>query len=107
MSNNTFSRRDFLHVTTGAGAFASLAPAVGRHAIRPEPGQPSSEGWFDTPTPWVRLTLVENDPGTFDPQFWLDYFRRLHADAATLSAGGIVAYYPTAVAPHYRRAVPV
>ncbi len=53
---------------------------------------------------WVQLTLVENDPGRFDPQFWLDYFRRLHADAATLSAGGIVAYYPTNVPLHYRSA---
>jgi Hypothetical glycosyl hydrolase 6 len=53
---------------------------------------------------WVQLTLVENDPGRFDPQFWLDYFRRLHADAATLSAGGIVAYYPTNVPLHHRSA---
>jgi hypothetical protein len=51
---------------------------------------------------WVQLTLVENDPGRFDPAFWLDYFRRLHADAATLSAGGIVAYYPTDVPLHHR-----
>jgi hypothetical protein len=53
---------------------------------------------------WVQLTLVENDPGRFDPQFWLDYFRRLHADAATLSAGGIVAYYPTEIPLHHRSA---
>ncbi|PYR89763.1 MAG: hypothetical protein DMF84_23255 [Acidobacteria bacterium] len=53
---------------------------------------------------WVQLTLVENDPGRFDAQFWLDYFRRLHADAATLSAGGIVAYYPTEVPLHHRSA---
>ena len=53
---------------------------------------------------WAQLTLVENDPGRFDPQFWLDYFRRLHADAATLSAGGIVAYYPTEVPLHHRSA---
>ena len=32
---------------------------------------------------WVQLTLVENDPGQFDPAFWLDYFKRLHADAAS------------------------
>ena len=51
---------------------------------------------------WAQLTLVENDPGQFDPQFWLDYFQRLHADAACLSAGGIVAYYPTEVPLHHR-----
>jgi hypothetical protein len=59
-------------------------------------------GWFDLPMRWVQLALVENDPGHFDPQFWLDYFKRLHADAATLSAGGIVAYYPTKVPLHHR-----
>jgi hypothetical protein len=62
------------------------------------------DGWFDRPMRWVQLTLVENDPGRFDPQFWLDYFRRLHADAATLSAGGIVAYYPTEIPLHHRSA---
>ncbi len=43
-------------------------------------------------------------PAASIPQFWLDYFRRLHADAATLSAGGIVAYYPTEVPLHHRSA---
>jgi hypothetical protein len=53
---------------------------------------------------WAQLTLVENDPGLFDPGFWLDYFRRVHADAACLSAGGCVAYYPTAIPLHHRSA---
>ena len=44
---------------------------------------------------WGQLTLAEDDPGQFDPRFWLDYFRRCHCDAVCLSAGGIVAYYPT------------
>src|SRR5438045_3598787 len=56
----------------------------------------------DRPMRWAQLTLVENDPGNYDPEFWLDYFRRVHADAACLSAGGCVAYYPTTVPLHYR-----
>ena len=43
---------------------------------------------------WAQLTLVEDDPGKFDPQFWLDYFKRTKSDAVCLSAGGCVAYYP-------------
>ena len=101
------SRRDFLHVT-GAGAIASLAPAAipfDQTQAPPLPAIPGAPaGWFDRPMRWVQLTLVENDPGRFDPQFWLDYFRRVHADAATLSAGGIVAYYPTEVPLHHRSA---
>jgi hypothetical protein len=107
---SSLSRRDFLHVA-GAGAVASWAPptANGSRASPSSfqtPTAPSEApaGWFDRPMRWVQLTLVENDPGRFDPQFWLDYFRRLHADAATLSAGGIVAYYPTNVPLHHRSA---
>ena len=105
MTMDRLSRRDFLHVTAGAGAFASLTPPMARPTPNPTEQQPVvGAGWFDTPMRWVQLTLVENDPGTFDPKFWLDYFRTLHADAATLSAGGIVAYYPTNVPLHHRSA---
>jgi hypothetical protein len=100
------SRRDFLQVTTGAAALASVGTpflhgAGDAQGLQPPP---VGAGWFDTPMRWVQLTLVENDPGRFDPQLWLDYFRGLHADAATLSAGGIVAYYPTEVPLHHRSA---
>jgi hypothetical protein len=51
---------------------------------------------------WAQLAFVEDDPGNYDPAFWLDYFRRVHADAACLSAGGCVAFYPTQIPLHYR-----
>jgi hypothetical protein len=104
------SRRHFLEA---AGAFAAIGPPVAPVAgprvqaqDAPAAGWPGDalQGWFDRPMRWVQLTLVENDPGRFDPQFWLDYFRRVHADAACLSAGGIVAYYPTEVPLHHRSA---
>ena len=94
MVQPTLSRRDFLQMA-GAGAVASWA--------KPAFAIDAAPDWFDRPMRWVQLTLVENDPGRFDPRFWLEYFRKLHADAATLSAGGIVAYYPTKVPLHYRR----
>ena len=53
---------------------------------------------------WAQLTLVENDPGRFDPAFWLDYFQRTKSDAVCLSAGGCVAYYPTQIPFHHRSA---
>ncbi len=59
-------------------------------------------GWFDRPMRWAQLAFVEDDPGNYDPQFWLDYFRRTHSDAACLSAGGCVAFYPTKIPLHYR-----
>jgi hypothetical protein len=99
------SRRTFLQ-TAGAAVTLGppfLSPAVGG-AESSIPAGDLEPGWFDGPMRWVQLTLVENDPGRFDPEFWLDYFRRLHADAATLSAGGIVAYYPTDIPLHHRSA---
>src|ERR1044071_2770285 len=81
------TRREFL----AAAALAPLAASA-----------PADEPWFDRPMRWAQLTLVEDDPGKFDLNFWLDYFRRTHSDAACLSAGGCVAYYPTKVPLHYR-----
>lgn len=63
---------------------------------------PTDDTRWDRPMRWSQLTLVENDPGQFDSAFWLDYFRRIKSDAACLSAGGIVAYYPTKVPLHHR-----
>jgi hypothetical protein len=59
-------------------------------------------GWYDRPMRWAQLAFVEDDPGNYDPSFWLDYFRTIHADAACLSAGGVVAFYPTEIPFHYR-----
>lgn len=53
---------------------------------------------------WAQLTLVEDDPGKFDPGFWLDYFKRTKSDGVCLSGGGCVAYYPTDVPFHHRSA---
>lgn len=53
---------------------------------------------------WAQLTLVEDDPGKFDPAFWLDYFKRTRSDGVCLSGGGCVAYYPTQIPFHHRSA---
>jgi hypothetical protein len=95
------TRRRFLRDVTSAavsGAFAWTAtiPAGAR------PAAAEAEGWFDRPMRWAQLTLVENDPGNFDLGEWLGYFKRIHADAACLSAGGCVAYYPTKIPLHHR-----
>jgi len=65
-------------------------------------GEKPAGSWCDRPMRWVQLAFVEDDPGRYDPGFWLDYFQRIHADAACLSAGGCVAFYPTRVPLHYR-----
>jgi hypothetical protein len=97
-------RREFIKtITVAGGGYAIAGPSIARAAgmVR----LPFTDiGWFNRPMRWAQLTLVENDPGSYDPDFWLDYFRRIHADAACLSAGGIVAYYPTEIPLHHRSA---
>ncbi len=90
-------RRNFIK-TAGAGSTFALigSPLLADFIVL------ENDTWFDRPMRWAQLTLVENDPGRFDPDFWLTYFRQIHADAATLSAGGIVAYYPTDIPLHHR-----
>jgi len=96
------TRRSFLKTSAIAGAAVTLGKLSVR-AGAPR-GGPAAPSWVERPMRWAQLTLVEDDPGKFDPQFWLDYFRRTHSDAVCLSAGGCVAYYPTQVPFHHRSA---
>ena len=90
-------RRDFIKTTGIGSVFALSGTSAFNNFIILE-----KDSWFDRPMRWAQLTLVENDPGRFDPDFWLSYFKRIHADATCLSAGGIVAYYPTNIPLHHR-----
>ena len=100
------TRRRFLKASAVAGAAVSL----GKISVTPAraagsyPGGSVGPSWVDKPMRWAQLTLVEDDPGKFDPGFWLEYFRRTQSDAVCLSAGGCVAYYPTEVPFHHRSA---
>ena len=49
---------------------------------------------------WAQLNSTEDDAGEMDIPFWLDYFKRIHADALCITAGGVVAFYPTKVQYH-------
>src|SRR6266705_5945837 len=66
------------------------------------PFQVRAGAWYDRPMRWGQLTLVENDPPDLKVGYWLDYFQKCRCDAVTLSAGGVVAFYPTKVPMHYR-----
>jgi Hypothetical glycosyl hydrolase 6/Beta-galactosidase trimerisation domain len=88
-------RREFLQQSAAVLATVGMAPWQSE-------AEPAGEEWYGRPMRWAQLTLVEDDPGNYDLQMWLDYFARTHSDAACLSAGGCVAYYPTKIPLHYR-----
>jgi hypothetical protein len=103
-----FTRRHFIRTTAVAGAAVTLGRLTLRAAESPAGPAgvivPPAPSWADKPMRWAQLTLVEDDPGKFDLQFWLDYFARTKSDAVCLSAGGCVAYYPTKIPFHHRSA---
>src|SRR4051812_19905281 len=85
------TRREVLSTAaalTGA-AFAAAAPLA------------ADEGWFDRPMRWAQLNSTENDVAEMDIPFWMDYFKRIHADALCITAGGVVAFYPTNIKYHH------
>ena len=85
---------------TGLDYAATRGPSTASVTTRVD--ERNSAGWYGRPMRWAQLAFVEDDPGNYDLSFWLDYFRRIHADAACLSAGGAVAFYPTEIPLHYR-----
>jgi hypothetical protein len=94
------SRREFVKGSALAATGCILPVGVAKdvyaagEAIQPQTG---TGDWYNRPMRWAQLAFVEDDPGNYDQQFWLDYFRSIHADAACLSAGGVVAFYPTQI----------
>ncbi|MFC5411154.1 alpha-amylase family protein [Larkinella bovis] len=91
-------RRDFIKTTALLGGASTL---FGPAALS-GPVKTAETFWLDGPMRWAQLAFVERDPGHYDPDFWLHYFKRIHATGALLSAGGVVAFYPTQVPLHHR-----
>ena len=102
------TRREFLERTAVAGAAVTLGDLSPRIAPTNSPesrdGAAADPEWVDRPMRWAQLTLVEDDPGKFDPAVLARLLQAHHADAVCLSAGGCVAYYPTKVPFHHRSA---
>jgi len=97
-------RRNFLKNISVAGSAFALS---GNSAISAFTSSdffipPEDAPWFDKAMRWAQVAFVENDPATYDPQFWVDYFKKAHIDGVLLSAGGIVAFYPTNIPLHHR-----
>jgi hypothetical protein len=102
-SYGSLSRRGFLKTVAAGGSGVALCNLELSLPAQEVPAT-ASPAWVERAMRWAQLTLVEDDPGKFNPQFWLDYFQRTHSDAVCLSAGGCVAYYPTQVPFHHRSA---
>jgi hypothetical protein len=90
-------RRSLFKGAAAVGAASFLGPFGRSAAMAAE-----TSDWVWAPMRWVQINFTEDDPGRFDPKFWLDFMRRTKTDGVCLGAGGIVAFYPTKVPFHYR-----
>lgn len=93
-------RRTFIKATSILGGGLIISAPSSMASLKSESEIP----WFDRSMRWIQFAMVENDPGHFDPDFWLGYFKKIHADGVLLNAGGGVAYYPTTIPLHHRSA---
>ena len=81
---------------------AALAVAGSIPVGMPKAFAADTPDWVWQPMRWVQVNFTEDDPGRYDPRFWLDFMARTKTHGACLSAGGIFAFYPTQVPFHQR-----
>jgi hypothetical protein len=77
---------------------AVLSTAAGLSAHTP----PSNGAWYERIRRVGQINVNEKDAASLDIEYWIRYWKSLQVDALIVSAGGIVAFYPTDV-PHHRR----
>src|SRR5690242_13267455 len=83
MSDNGWTRREFLHTTLAAGVATTL------------PQQSTTAPWYRRAYRWGQTNITEKDPQQYDIDWWRGYWKRTAVQAVIINAGGIVAYYPS------------
>ena len=109
MNDKRISRRLFLTTTSMAAATAAIAKGSGsiiqQGGVMMQPGMPADlKPWYERTMRWVQIVFTEGDTDKYDPQWWLDLFKRAHVDGLCLVAGGVAAFYPTKI-PFHPKAV--
>jgi hypothetical protein len=94
------TRREFLKSTGLATAVLISGAASGSNAGRTTPSATVAVPWFRRTLRWGQTNITEIDPQRYDIAWWRAYWKRTHTQGVIINAGGIVAYYPTAVPLH-------
>jgi hypothetical protein len=79
------TRRDTLKLA----ALVAATPLTGAFAM------PEAPSWTHQTMRWMQVAFTEDNPANADTGFWLDLFKKCHADGVCLSAGGSIAFYPS------------
>ena len=95
------TRRSFLKKTATATAWLAGGRAVG-WAAGPPPVTGAALPWYRRVRRWGQTNITEADPARYDVAWWRDYWKRTQVQGVIINAGGIVAYYPSAIPLHHR-----
>ena len=69
---------------------------MGQHTIS------KTRPWYQSAIRWGQTNITEIDPARYDIAWWRKYWKRTRVQGVIVNAGGIVAYYPTAIPLHRR-----
>ncbi|CAN5557489.1 family 10 glycosylhydrolase [soil metagenome] len=58
--------------------------------------------WYRDTVRWGQTNLTEIDPIRYDREWWKQHWRNTRIQGVIVNAGGIVAYYPSALELHHR-----
>jgi hypothetical protein len=58
--------------------------------------------WYRDTVRWGQTNLTEVDPVRYDRAWWREHWRKTRVQGVIVNAGGIVAYYPSALELHHR-----
>ena len=96
-----------LKTSAATAAFGVAGWATGEHPVDAQvaPRAPGSGTgpWYRRTTRWMQTNLSEMDPTRYDIPWWRGQWSRTKTQGIVVNAGGIVAFYPTAV-PFHRKA---
>ncbi len=105
------SRREFIKTGAALGALVAssrtplLAADQPRSAAQalPTAALPKTGPWYRRTLRWGQTNITELDSTRYDISWWREYWKRTAVQGVVINAGGIVAYYPSAI-PLHRRA---
>jgi hypothetical protein len=99
------SRRTFLKRSAALGAVIAAGPlarAAGQSSA-PSAAAPAAKApWYTRTLRWGQTNITEIDPTRYDIGWWREQWKRTAVQGVIINAGGIVAYYPSAVPLHHR-----
>lgn len=83
----------------GAGL---ISPVYASEKSLNSENQVSEVPWYRRVTRWGQTNITEKDPIIYDIDWWRKHWKNTQVQGVIINAGGIVAYYPTKIALHYK-----